>query len=215
MDILRDEVATYRVPATDPGSTRLREPFKILVSTLLSARTKGEVTIAASKRLFRAAPDAAHLARLSREEIRALIYPVGFYNTKAKYLSQLSRALDAFGGQVPQTIEELITLPGVGRKTASLVMTDAFDRDAICVDTHVHRIMNIWGYVSTRTPLETEIALRKKLPRKHWKEVNLILVGFGQGCCRPAAPRCRECVLTQDCPKIGVTPAKTGPGRNG
>ncbi len=205
------EVAEYRVPVVDLVAVQTRSPFKILVATILSARTKDEVTAAASERLFRLAPDIGGLDRLSRKKIQELIFPVGFYKSKAKYLSTLSKALDAFGGKVPHGIDDLLTLPGVGRKTANLVRAVAFDRDAICVDTHVHRIMNIWGFVNTKTPLETEHILRKKLPRKHWKEVNGILVAFGQGTCRPVAPHCDRCVLTRVCPKKGVTPRKIKP----
>ncbi len=211
IEILKLEVAEYRVPVVDLVAVQTRSPFKILVATILSARTKDEVTAAASERLFRLAPDIGGLDGLSREKIQELIFPVGFYKSKAKYLSTLSKALDAFGGKVPHAIDDLLTLPGVGRKTANLVRAVAFDRDAICVDTHVHRIMNIWGFVNTKTPLETEQALRKKLPRKHWKEVNGILVAFGQGTCRPVAPHCDRCVLTQVCPKKGVTPRKIKP----
>jgi exodeoxyribonuclease-3/endonuclease-3 len=200
LDILKKEIATYKVPVVDLMAVQTRSPFKILVATILSARTKDAVTAAASERLFRLAPDVAGLERLSREKIQELIFPVGFYKSKAGYLTRLPRALDAFGGKVPHTIEALVTLPGVGRKTANLVRSVAFDLDAICVDTHVHRIMNIWGYVKTKTPLETEQALRKKLPGKYWKEVNQILVAFGQGTCRPVAPRCHGCVLNQLCP---------------
>jgi len=215
IEILKQEVAHYQVPVVDLVAVQTRSPFKILVATILSARTKDEVTAASSERLFRLAPDAKGLDRLSREKIQELIFPVGFYKSKAGYLSRLPRALEAFGGQVPEDIDDLITLPGVGRKTANLVRAIAFDKDAVCVDTHVHRIMNIWGYVKSKTPLETEQALRKKLPRKHWKEVNGILVAFGQGTCRPVAPHCDRCVLRLDCPKNGVTPRKMKPGRAG
>lgn len=208
IEILRQEVAHYQVPIIDLLAVQTQSPFKILVATILSARTKDEVTATASERLFKLAPDIEELDRLSQKKIQELIFPVGFYKSKAKYLSTLSKAMDAFGGQVPQAIDDLLTLPGVGRKTANLVRAVAFDQDAICVDTHVHRIMNIWGYVNTKAPLETEQALRKKLPRKHWKEVNGILVAFGQGTCRPVGPHCDRCVLTQDCPKKGVTPRK-------
>ena len=208
IEILKKEVAHYQVPVIDLMAAQTRSPFKILVATILSARTKDEVTAAASERLFRLAPDLEGLGRLSREKIQSLIYPVGFHNSKAKYLSGLPKALETFGGQVPSAIEDLVTLPGVGRKTANLVRSVAFDKDAVCVDTHVHRIMNIWGYVKTNTPLETEQALRKKLPRKHWKEVNWILVAFGQGTCRPVSPHCDRCVLTRLCPKKGVTPRR-------
>lgn len=206
--ILKKEVAAYKVPVVDLINIQTRSPFKVLVATILSARTKDEVTSAASERLFKQAPDAAALACLTTKKIQELIFPVGFYKSKAKYLSQLPNALLAFGGKVPDNIDDLISLPGVGRKTANLVRAVAFDKDAICVDTHVHRIMNIWGYVNTKTPLETEMALRKKLPRNHWKEVNGILVAFGQGTCRPVSPHCHRCVIKTSCPQIGVSPKK-------
>ena len=211
IELLKKEVAKYRVPVVDLMAVQTRSPFKILVATILSARTKDEVTAAASERLFKLAPDIEGLDSLSREKIQELIFPVGFYKSKAKYLFNLSKALELFGGQVPQAIDDLVTLPGVGRKTANLVRAVAFDKDAICVDTHVHRIMNIWGYVNTKSPLETEQALRKKLPRKYWKEVNGILVAFGQGTCRPVAPHCDRCVLVQVCIKKGVRPRKIKP----
>ena len=206
--VLKKEVATYQVPVVDLIQAQTRSPFKVLVTTILSARTQDAVTTAASKKLLAKAPDPESLARLSQDTIRKLIFPVGFYNAKAGYLAKLPRALDAFGGKVPDTIDDLVKLPGVGRKTANLVRSVAFNKDAICVDTHVHRIMNIWGYVTTKTPLETEMALRQKLPRKHWKEVNGILVAFGQGTCRPISPICHQCPLDAGCPKIGVTPRK-------
>ena len=199
------------MPVVDLIAVQTRSPFKVLVATVLSARTKDEVTAKASERLFREAPDADLLAGLSRERIEKLIFPVGFYKSKAGYLAKLPGALEKFGGKVPETIDELVTLPGVGRKTANLVRAVAFDKDAICVDTHVHRIMNIWEYVDTKTPEETEKALRKKLPRKHWKEINGILVAFGQGTCRPVGPHCYRCVLEPECPQKGVTPRKTKP----
>jgi endonuclease III len=180
-----------------------------LIATILSARTKDEVTAIASARLFERAADAARLAALRREEIEGLIYPVGFYKNKAAHLKKCGRLLvENFQGQVPQTLEELVTLPGVGRKTANLVLSVAFDIPAICVDTHVHRIMNIWGYVKTRNPLETEMALRENLPPAYWKRVNSLLVAFGQGLCRPVSPHCDRCVLLDDCPQIGVIPRK-------
>ena len=211
LSVLAQEVKTYQVPVVDLISAQTGSPFKILVATILSARTKDEVTAAASGRLFREAPDAEKLSRLTEERIRELIFPVGFYKSKAGYLTRLPAALAGFGGEVPDEIEDLTTLPGVGRKTANLVRAVAFDKDAICVDTHVHRIMNIWGYVRTKTPLETEKALRRKLPRVHWKTVNGILVAFGQGTCRPVGPHCDRCVLAEACPKKGVTPRRTRP----
>jgi len=206
--VLEHEVAGYRVPVADLVAVQTNDPFKVLVATILSARTKDETTAAAAARLFKKAPDIEGLRSLGEEQIAKLIYPVGFYKSKAGYLARLPEALDAFGGAVPEEIDELTTLPGVGRKTANLVRSVAFGKDAICVDTHVHRIMNIWGYVRTKTPGETETALRQKLPRRHWRRVNSILVAFGQGTCKPVAPHCDRCVLADACPRIGVTPRR-------
>jgi len=207
---LKKEVAGYDVPVVDLIAAQTRDPFKVLVATILSARTKDEVTAAASRRLFKRAATPGELARLSVAELEKIIYPVGFFRNKAKYLAKLPQVLaEKFNGRVPDTIEELVQLPGVGRKTANLVVAVAFGKPAICVDTHVHRIMNIWGYVQTKTPLETEQALRNKLPEKYWIEINSILVAFGQGTCTPRRPKCSECVISDLCPKIGVTPRKT------
>lgn len=208
LTILKKEVAEYKVPVVDLIQVQTRSPFKVLVATILSARTKDEVTAAASKRLFNVAPDVDRLNSLSTAQIQKLIFPVGFYKSKAKYLTRLPEALEAFDCRIPDEIDDLITLPGVGRKTANLVRSVAFDKDAICVDTHVHRIMNIWRYVNTSHPLETEKTLRKKLPKKHWKEVNGILVAFGQAICRPVSPHCHRCILNKKCPQKGVTPKK-------
>lgn len=209
LDSLEKEVMKYRVPVVDLIGVQSRDSYRVLIATILSSRTKDEVTAVASARLFDRAPDIDSLAGLSEKEIRELIYPVGFYKTKATHLQKTALILkDAWGGVVPDTIEELVQLPGVGRKTANLVLSVAFNKPAICVDTHVHRIMNIWGYVRTKTPLETETALRKKLPRKYWQKVNRILVAFGQGKCKPVAPHCDECILEPDCAKINVVPRK-------
>lgn len=201
-------VAETRTPVVDLIAVQTRDPFRILVATILSARTKDEVTAVAADRLFRMADTREKLARLSEEEIAHLIYPVGFYRSKAGYLKQLPEALQTFGGKVPETIDDLVTLPGVGRKTANLVRSVAFGRPAICVDTHVHRIMNIWGYVDTDSPLKTEIALRRTLPERHWLRVNSLLVAFGQSICRPVSPHCDICPLLGPCPQNGVTPRK-------
>ncbi len=208
MEILSREVADYKVPIIDLMGAQTEEPFRILVATILSARTKDETTAAACRRLFERAPDVKALARMSRQEISDLIYPVGFYTSKAGYLERLPEAMAVFDGKVPQEIDALVTLPGVGRKTANLVMSVAFNKDAICVDTHVHRIMNIWEYVDTKNPLETEMALRKKLPQKLWQRVNAVLVAFGQGTCRPVGSLCDVCVLEAMCPKKGAKPRK-------
>jgi exodeoxyribonuclease-3 len=189
------------------------DPYRILVATILSARTRDEVTARAADRLFKEAPDLAGLAGLSEERLAELIKPVGFFRNKATYLSKLPACLQAeFHGIIPATVEELCQLPGVGRKTANLVVAVAFQKPAICVDTHVHRIMNIWGYVNTKTPLATEMALRKKLPKQYWLRVNSMLVAFGQGTCKSHRPHCDRCLFDDRCPKIGVTPRKI-PGR--
>lgn len=208
LETLSQEVATYKVPVVDLIAVQSNDPYQVLVATILSARTKDETTAKAAARLFKKAPDINSLATLNEEELAKLIYPVGFYKNKAGYLAKLPGALETLGGIIPDEVEQLIKLPGVGRKTANLVVSVAFKKPAICVDTHVHRIMNIWGYVDTKTPLKTEMALRQKLPQKHWLTVNSILVAFGQGTCRPVSPHCDRCVIGQSCPQIGVTPRR-------
>lgn len=206
--ILQKEVAGYAVPVVEFIKVQSDDPYRILVGAMLSARTLDQTTAAAAARLFEKAPDPLSLARLPLDAIEKLIYPVGFYRVKALHLHQLPIALSRFKGRVPNTLDDLLTLPGVGRKTANLVLSVAFDKPAICVDTHVHRIVNIWGYVRTKTPLATEMALRKKLPLRHWQSINSILVAFGQGTCRPLAPHCDCCVINHLCPRLGVTPRK-------
>jgi endonuclease III len=201
-------VRDKQLPVVDLIAVQTKDPLKILVATILSARTKDETTAKASARLFQYASDSKSLASLAEEKIAELIYPVGFYKTKAKHLARLSEHLDIFGGKVPDNIEELITLPGVGRKTANLVVSIAFQKPGICVDTHVHRIMNIWEYVETDTPHKTEMALRVKLPEKHWIGVNSVLVAFGQSICKPIRPHCDICPLEKKCPQKGVRPRK-------
>lgn len=208
LQVIADIVKDKQVPVVDLIAVQTKDPFKVLVATILSARTKDETTAKASARLFQKAETPDELATLSEKEIEKLIHPVGFFRNKAKYLSELSEALKPFNGQVPETIEELITLPGVGRKTANLVRSVAFNKPAICVDTHVHRIMNIWQYVTTDTPLKTEMALRKSLPEKHWIPVNSLLVAFGQSLCKPISPQCDICPLEKLCPQRGVTPRR-------
>ncbi|PIE67229.1 MAG: endonuclease III [Deltaproteobacteria bacterium] len=180
-------------------------PFEVLVSTLLSLRTKDEVTGEAAARLFARARTPAALVELNPQEIEKLIYPVGFYPTKAKRLISISQILlDQYGGRVPDTLEALTALPGVGRKTANLVLVEGFKIPAICVDTHVHRISNRIGYVKTKNPDKTELALRKKLPKRHWVRYNELLVAFGQVLCRPVSPFCSRCPVADMCPCIGV-----------
>ncbi|MBW2564687.1 MAG: endonuclease/exonuclease/phosphatase family protein, partial [Deltaproteobacteria bacterium] len=205
---LEQEVASYHTPVVDLIAVQTRDPFKVLVATMLSARTRDETTAKASARLFKEAPDIHALAGLSEGKIRKLIKPVGFFNNKAKYLHSLPGALKAYDDEVPNEIEELLKLPGVGRKTANLVLSVALNKPAICVDTHVHRIMNIWGFVNTKNPEATEKVLRKILPVKYWIKINSILVTFGQERCKPVGPQCDCCLFEQDCPKTGVTPRR-------
>lgn len=212
---IKAQIQDRPAPVAELVAARTKDPFKILVSTILSARTRDEVTAKASTRLFEKCPDAASLAALSEEKIKALIRPVGFYNSKARYLAALPQALEAFFGKVPDDIDSLLTLPGVGRKTANLVRSAAFQKPAICVDTHVHRIMNIWGYVKTKTPLQTEMALREKLPKELWMEVNFILVVFGQTICSPVSPKCGQCDIEPLCPKNGVKRPRKARARRG
>ena len=182
-----------------------KDPFKVLVATILSARTKDEITAKASNKLFTRVKSVKDLAKLKVKEIEELIYPVGFYRNKAKALKKLADTLiKNYHGKVPDSMGELLELPGVGRKTANLVLSLGFGQQAICVDTHVHRVMNRWGYVKTTKPVETEMVLRKKLPKKYWKEINGLLVAFGRQICKPISPLCSQCPLTKYCPKKGV-----------
>ncbi len=204
--ILRREIKKWKVPAVGVIAERaVDRPFETLVSTILSLRTKDAVTEQASRRLLSEAPTPAAIAALETPAIEKLIYPVGFYHTKARNLRKTCRILmEQYGSKVPRGIDELLKLPGVGRKTANLVVTVGHNRDGICVDTHVHRITRIWGYVHANTPEKTEFALREKLPRKHWKTYNDILVTFGQNLCTPVSPWCSRCPVAQYCEKIGV-----------
>jgi len=204
-DILKKEVINYNVPVVNIIQVQTKDPFKVLITTILSARTKDEVTYLAAKKLFSKIKNIKDLEKISKKDIEKLIYPVGFYTTKAKNLKLLPKILKKeFNNIIPNTVEELIKLPGVGRKTANLVVTIAFDKHAICVDTHVHRIMNRLGYIKTKTPHETEMRLRKKLPKKYWKTINSILVAFGQNTCKPISPFCSKCPVYNECKRINI-----------
>jgi endonuclease III len=196
---------TVHTPIIDLVKAQTNDPFKILVGTILSARTKDEITAKAVEKLFNV--ETAYmlslrdvLSLLSVKEIEDFIFPVGFYHQKAVYLKELPTVLkEKFNNKIPETIEELVQLPGVGRKTANLVMILAFDKPAMCVDVHVHRISNRLGYIKTKTPAESEIELRKKLPVKYWKMYNSMLVAFGQTLCKPINPKCDICPVQTMC----------------
>lgn len=206
--IERIRTAVRHLP--DPSVTlvgkRWKSPFLVLVSCLLSLRTKDSTTLPASERLFHLADSPQAMLELTVPVIERAIYPVGFYHTKACNIQHISRdLLKRFNGQVPGTLEELLTLKGVGRKTANLVLVEGFGKDGVCVDTHVHRISNRLGFVKTASPDATEQTLRKKLPVRFWKEYNALLVLWGQNVCRPISPKCSECPVRDNCGRVGVT----------
>jgi endonuclease III len=205
LSILQGESRRWQVPIVTLVAERSRDPYQVLISTLLSLRTKDETTTIASRRLFERARTPRDMILLSEETIRELIYPVGFYKRKAQTIRRVSSILiEQWDGRVPDNLDTLLTFPGVGRKTANLVLTLGFGKPGICVDTHVHRISNRLGYVKTRTPEKTETALREKLPKEWWIPVNDILVAFGQALCKPTSPFCSRCPVADYCERIGV-----------
>lgn len=202
---LKREAPTWRPTAIADVTERSRDPFKVLIACLLSLRTKDETTGPASARLFALADTPETMLRLRPRQIERAIFPVGFYRTKARVILGVCRDLiERFESQVPPSIDALITLKGVGRKTANLVVTQGFNKPGICVDVHVHRISNRLGYVKTRNPEETEMALRAKLPRRYWIGYNDLLVSFGQNICLPVSPRCSACPVRPSCSRVGV-----------
>lgn len=204
-NILKKEVKKYKTPIVDLVKIQTRDPFKVLVATILSARTNDKTTAKASERFFERVKKIDDIDKISEKEIQKLIYPVGFYKNKARFLKQLPKTIkQEFHGKIPNTVEKLIKIKGVGRKTANLVVSVGFNKQAICVDTHVHRIMNRLGYVKTKTPFETEMELRKKLPNKYWTTINSILVAFGQNLCRPIGPKCCSCPVYGYCNRVNV-----------
>ncbi len=205
LSILKDKYGEWDAPIVTEIANKTGDPFRVLISTVLSSRTKDAVTREASKRLFERASTPLELQKLSAREIEKLIYPVGFFRTKAERIPELARILtDEYKGKVPDSMDELLKLPGVGRKTANLVITIGFGKPGICVDTHVHRISNRFGYVRTKNPTETEFALRRKLPKRWWIIYNDILVTLGQNICLPRKPHCNECFVNNLCEKKGV-----------
>jgi endonuclease-3 len=202
---MRSAVENARIPSVTQIAHRDRDPFRILISTVLSLRTKDEVTTAAAERLFALASTPRALAALDTGTIERAIYPAGFYKTKARTVREIARRIDReFDGRVPDTIDALLAFKGVGRKTAALVVSLGYGREAICVDTHVHRISNRLRWVATRTPGQTERALMIVLPRRHWIGINDTMVSFGQTVCVPLSPHCSVCPLSSSCPRHGV-----------
>ncbi len=204
--ILKKNLEVGTLPIVSHLAENQRDPFVILISTLLSLRTKDEVTAVATDRLFELASTPEEMLKIPLDKIAKAIYPVGFYRVKAKNIHHASRELiGRFSSKVPVNIDDLLSIKGVGRKTANLVVSLAYGKDAICVDTHVHRISNRLGYVKTKTPDETEFALRKKLPIRHWIIYNTIMVAFGRKTCKPVSPLCSQCPVNKYCDRIGVT----------
>jgi endonuclease-3 len=202
---LTKQVRFLHIPWVDQMSAEDRDPFKILISCILSLRTQDKTTEEASQRLFQLARTPEAMSKLSVERIQKAIYPVGFYRVKARRIKDLGREISGkYGGKVPRTIEDLLQLKGVGRKTANLVVTLGYDQPGICVDTHVHRITNRWGLLKTKNPTQTEFTLREMLPGRYWKKLNGYLVAFGQGICKPISPLCSRCRIRSACARVGV-----------
>jgi endonuclease-3 len=203
--ILKETVGRAPLPSVSEVAEQSRDPFRILISTMISLRTKDEVTTAASNRLFARADTPEGIAALSPDTIADIIFPAGFYNTKGTNIHIAARTIaEEHGGKTPDTLEGLTALPGVGRKTANLVLGLGFGIPAICVDTHVHRIPNRLGWIETEKPQQTEHALMAILPKEYWIEINGLLVGFGQKVCTPQSPWCSKCPLEPECEKVGV-----------
>lgn len=203
--LLKVEFGKHQMPVADLIQAQKGSPYKILIATILSARTKDETTATVVDRLFAVAPDMTSLKKLNSDELKKLIFPVGFYKQKAKYLERIPAVIDEeFEGEIPNNIEDLIVLPGVGRKTANLVVALAFNKPAICVDIHVHRISNRLGYVVTEDPFETEMRLREILPIEYWTTINAYMVSFGQNICKPVNPFCSQCPIIQYCNRVDI-----------
>ncbi|OPL15727.1 MAG: endonuclease III [delta proteobacterium MLS_D] len=207
--LIKSAIRVERLPMIDAASVGRTDPYRILISTLLSLRTKDEVTCLADGRLFALASTPEEMVSLSEKVISDAIYPVGFYRKKAETIRYVSRELiERFGSQVPRSVEELVGIRGVGRKTANLVVSAGYGLPALCVDTHVHRVSNRLGYVSETTPDKTESALRRKLPKRFWIEFNSLIVAFGKTICRPVSPKCSSCPVISYCERVGVTTSR-------
>lgn len=202
--IIKNENKKFKIPIVTEIS-KDKDPFKVLISCLLSLRTKDQVTAIASLKLFKIADTPAAILKLKTTDIEKIIYPVGFYKVKSKRMKEICSVLvENYNEKVPDEIDELLKLKGVGRKTANLVVTLGYNKPGICVDIHVHRISNRIGYVETKTPDKTEFALREKLPRKYWKIYNDLLVAYGQNLCLPVSPKCSVCKVYTFCSRVDV-----------
>ena len=209
MSILKIETQKFTVPIITQYSQEKSDPFKILISTFLSLRTKDQTTAKATERLFALANSPETMLQLTEKQIQNAIYPVGFYITKAKRIKEICKLLiEQYKSIVPNDLDTLLILPGVGRKTANLVLTQGYNKPGICVDTHVHRISNRLGYIKTKTPEETEFRLRKILPKQYWTVYNDYLVAFGQNICKPVSPFCSKCVINKYCKKRNVSKSR-------
>jgi endonuclease-3 len=203
---LRPAAKNWTPALVDDKANGIWDPYQILIATILSLRTKDTLTAQVAPRLFERASTPAAMITLGVEELEQLIYPVGFYRNKARNILAISNTLlEEYHGVVPDDLDVLLTLPGVGRKTANLVITAGYQKPGICVDIHVHRITNRWGYVQTKTPEKTEFALRDKLPAEYWLEINSLLVSMGQNLCTPVSPWCSKCPVIDYCDRVGVT----------
>jgi len=207
--LVKKSIKQWPVPFVGQLAEQGSDPFKILVACILSLRTRDQVTAEASKRLFAVSADPYSMSKMDSKKIEKAIFPVGFFRTKAKQIQGMSQKIcEDFNGRIPDTIEDLLCLPGVGRKTANLVLTLGHRKPGICVDTHVHRICNRWGYVVTEAPDKTEQVLRERLPQKFWIPINQLLVPFGQSICTPISPRCSSCELSRFCGKVAVSSSR-------
>jgi endonuclease-3 len=206
MSTLQETMQQYAQPVVDAMDASSRTPFRVLIATIISLRTKDTTTAVVAPRLFAEADTPAAMLELSETQLAELLYPAGFYRNKARTIRQVCAILlEEHSGSVPADLDTLLALPGVGRKTANLVLTAGFGLPGICVDTHVHRICNRWGYVQTRDPDATEMALRARLPKQYWLSINGLLVTLGQNICHPTSPRCSNCPVARWCARIGVT----------
>ncbi|WP_297887532.1 endonuclease III [Sulfurihydrogenibium sp.] len=200
LKILKEESKNWNAPVVAFMGRTQNNPYKVLIATILSLRTKDQITAVVVDRLFKVADSPDKMVELSEEEIQKLIYPVGFYKNKAKTIKEVSQTiLDKYKGKVPDTLEELLSFKGVGRKTANLVLSEGYSKPAICVDIHVHRISNRLGVVKTKNPEETEFQLMEKVPKKYWRDINWVLVAFGQTVCKPVRPLCDKCPVKNFC----------------